>query len=284
MDAQTRWIELEGAVNVRDLGGMTTTDGGRTRLGRVLRSDNLQDLSPGDVRRLTGDLGLRDVIDLRSGPEVTLEGPGPLTRVPGVSIHHLSLFAEGGAYTDVEADVPPEPAGPPRNGPERAAELIDLDRVLPWQDRREEGPETDRSVGHYLGYLRERPDSVVSALRVMAGSQGAALVHCAAGKDRTGVVCALALEAVGVLREEVVADYARTGERLEGILRRLRSSTTYAADLDSRPADSHLPQAYIMDKFLTTLDENHGGALGWLTSHGWTSDDDRSLRSRLIDE
>jgi protein tyrosine/serine phosphatase len=117
----------------------------------------------------------------------------------------------------------------------------------------------------------------------MAGSQGAALVHCAAGKDRTGVVCALALEAVGVLREEVVADYARTGERLEGILRRLRSSTTYAADLDSRPADSHLPRAYIMDKFLTALDEDNGGAHGWLTSHGWTSDDDRSLRSRLID-
>ncbi|MGI8331604.1 tyrosine-protein phosphatase [Actinomadura scrupuli] len=281
MDTQTRWIELDGAVNVRDLGGLATPDGGTTRFGRVLRADNLQDLSPQDVRRLTGDLALRDVIDLRSGPEVALEGPGPLTRAAGVSIHHLSLFAEGGEYTDVEADVPPESTE--GDGPEARGPRVDIDKVLPWQDRRDEaGQEADRSVGHYLGYLRERPDSVVNALRVMAASEGAALVHCAAGKDRTGVVCALALEAVGVLREEVVADYARTGERLESILRRLRASTTYAADLDSRPADSHLPHAYIMDKFLATLDENHGGALGWLTSHGWTGADTRALRARLI--
>jgi protein-tyrosine phosphatase len=269
MDTQTRWIELDGAVNVRDLGGLATTDGGTTRFGRVLRSDNLQDLTPEDVRRLIDDLALRDVIDLRSGPEVSLEGPGPLTRAPGVSIHHLSLFAEGGEYTDVEADIPQEE--------------VDVDKVLPWQDRPGEGPEADRSVGHYLGYLQERPDSIVNALRVMATSEGSALVHCAAGKDRTGVVCALALETVGVIREEVVADYARTGERLEGILRRLRGSETYAADLDSRPADSHLPHAYIMDKFLGSLDESHGGALGWLTSHGWTDADTRALRARLVD-
>jgi protein tyrosine/serine phosphatase len=268
MDAQTRWIELDGAVNIRDLGGLATTDGGTTRFGRVLRSDNLQDLTPGDIRRLTGDLALRDVIDLRSGPEVTLEGPGPLTRAPGVSIHHLSLFAEGGEYTDVEADVAPE--------------SVDIGKILPWQERRGEGPEVDRSVGHYLGYLQERPDSVVNALRVMARSEGAALVHCAAGKDRTGVVCALTLEVVGVIREEVVADYARTGERLQDILRRLRSSRTYAADLDSRPADSHLPHAYIMDKFLATLDESEGGAVGWLTSHGWTDTDTFTLKARLL--
>jgi protein-tyrosine phosphatase len=268
MDTQTRWIELDGAVNVRDLGGLATAGGGTTRFGRVLRSDNLQDLTPEDVRRLTDDLALRDVIDLRSGPEVTLEGPGPLTRESRVNIHHLSLFAEGGEYTDVEADTPPEG--------------VDIDKVLPWQERQDEGPEADRSVGHYLGYLRERPDSVVNALRVMATSEGSALVHCAAGKDRTGVVCALALETVGVTREEVVADYARTGERLEGILRRLRGSQTYAADLDSRPADSHLPHAYIMDKFLASLDERHGGALGWLTSHGWADADTRALRARLV--
>jgi protein tyrosine/serine phosphatase len=268
MDEQTRWIELDGAVNIRDLGGLATTDGRTTRFGRVLRSDNLQDLTPADIRRLTGDLALRDVIDLRSGPEVTLEGPGPLTRAPGVSIHHLSLFAEGGEYTDVEADVAPE--------------RVDTDKILPWQTRGEQGPEADRSVSHYLGYLQERPDSVVNALQVMARSQGAALVHCAAGKDRTGVVCALALETVGVTREEVVADYARTGERLPGILRRLRGSRTYAADLDSRPADSHLPHAYIMDKFLATLDEGHDGVLGWLASHGWTNTDTLALKAHLI--
>jgi hypothetical protein len=96
------------------------------------------------------------------------------------------------------------------------------------------------------------------------------------------VVCALALEVAGVTREGVVADYVATGERLEQVLGRLRSSTTYAEDLDSRPADSHLPHAYTMEKFLATVDERYGGPLGWLTQHGWTAADTAALRVRLI--
>jgi protein tyrosine/serine phosphatase len=270
MDAQTRWIELDGAANVRDLGGLATTDGLSTRFGRVLRSDNLQDLTPADVRHLLGELALRHVIDLRSGPEVRLEGAGPLTREGAVTVHHLSLFAEGGRHTDVAADT------------DSTADGIDTDKILPWQTRRGNGPEHDRSISHYLGYLQERPDSVVAALRVMTLDDGAALVHCAAGKDRTGVVCAFALEAVGVTREETVADYARTGERIDALLARLRASRTYGPDLDSRPADTHVPHAFIMDKFLSTVDERFGGVLGWLGLHGWADADTAALRSRLV--
>src|ERR1700754_3142527 len=115
MNDQTRWIRLDGAVNVRDLGGLDAADGLTTRFGRVLRSDNLQDLTAADVRLLVGDLDLRHVVDLRSDPEVRLEGRGPLTREPAVTVHHLSLFPEGGLFTDVAADS------------------IDADRVLPWQ-------------------------------------------------------------------------------------------------------------------------------------------------------
>ena len=66
-------------------------------------------------------------------------------------------------------------------------------------------------MGYYLAYLRHRPDSVVEAVRTMAAPGGAVLVHCAAGKDRTGVVVALALAAAGVSRGAVVADYVATG-------------------------------------------------------------------------
>lgn len=264
VNTQTRWITLDGAVNVRDLGGLPTTTGGATRYGRVLRSDNLQDLSPADVAHLTGPLSLTDVIDLRSDTEDQLEGPGPLTRAPGVTVHRLSLFTEGGAHTDVTAD-------------------IDTDKVLPWSARGDGHlPEHTRSVNHYLGYLAERPDSVVQALRVMATATGAAIAHCAAGKDRTGVVCAFALEAVGVTREAVVADYAQTGDRLEQILARLRSSTTYGADLDTRPADSHRPEPYVMEKFLAVIDETDGGVRGWLTARGWTDADQQALERRLL--
>ena len=112
--------------------------------------------------------------------------------------------------------------------------------------------------------------------------QGPSIVHCAAGKDRTGVVIAIALHVIGVPRDTIVADYAATGERLEAILARLRSSTTYAQDLDSRPADSHMPHAYTMEKFLTILDERYDGPVGWLERHGWTGDDTTTLRSALL--
>ena len=76
----------------------------------------------------------------------------------------------------------------------------------------------------------------------MAEPGGAVVVHCAAGKDRTGVVVALALSAAGVSREAIVADYVATGDRLEAVLARLLASPTYAADLDGKPSDVHRPR------------------------------------------
>jgi protein-tyrosine phosphatase len=265
MNDLTRWIDLEGAVNVRDLGGLATVDGETTRFGRVYRSDNLQGLTERDIELLVGDLKLRHVIDLRSTPEVNLEGPGPLTAVPEVSIHHLTLFAEGGRYTDVEADT------------------VETDRVLPWQERGEEDLAELKVTGFYYGYLRERPDSILAALRALAGEDGAAIIHCAAGKDRTGVVSALALEIAGATREAIVADYVATGDRLEGILARLRSSATYRDDLDTRPADEHRPRPEYIEQFLRVLDDRFGGPLAWLTSQGWTEADSQAVRSRLRD-
>ena len=80
-----RWIHLEGTANTRDLGGLPTTDGGRTLPNRILRSDNLQTLSDADVERLVGEIGLREVIDLRTSAEVLLEGRGPLRARPEVT-------------------------------------------------------------------------------------------------------------------------------------------------------------------------------------------------------
>ncbi|WP_328808005.1 tyrosine-protein phosphatase [Nonomuraea antri] len=265
----TRWIDLEGAVNARDLGGLPTRDGGVTRRGRIFRADNLQGLTPADVALLVGELKLRHVVDLRSHAEVSLEGPGPLTLVPEVTHHHLTLFAEGGRHTDVEADTAPVP------------ESIDGDRVLPWQER--EVDEELRVTGFYFGYLRDRPDAVIDALRAMARTDGAALVHCAAGKDRTGVLSALALELAGVTRAAIVDDYVATGERLELVLKRLRASDTYRDDLDSRPADDHMPRARYIEQFLQVLDDRFGGPLAWLTAQGWTAADTEAVRARLRD-
>ncbi|RBQ19692.1 protein-tyrosine-phosphatase [Spongiactinospora rosea] len=266
MDAVTLWIDLEGAANVRDLGGLPTSDGGTIRAGRVLRSDNLQGLTTGDIALLVGELKLRQVVDLRSHAEVALEGPGPLTEVPEVTIHHHTLFSERGVHTDVAADT------------------VDAGRVLPSPA---EPVKTDPAVlrvsGYYGAYLRDRPDSVIAALRVLARADGAAIVHCAAGKDRTGVVCALALSVAGATRESIVADYVATGDRIRQVIARLRTSETYRADLDKRPIDHHLPRAPYIERFLAGLDARFGGPLGWLSANGWTGEDTRALRARLRD-
>jgi protein-tyrosine phosphatase len=255
-----RWIELENAVNVRDIGGLPVDGGATTRPRQLVRSDNLQDLSSTDITRLVEEIGVTTVIDLRSVGEVESEGPGPLKALTSVEHLHLSLIPEAGAMTDVAKD----------------ALAINRERAL------ERDPD-DVAGAFYIGYLEDRPDSVVNALRAIADAPGTALVHCAAGKDRTGVVIAMTLSAVGVPREEVIADYVATGERIEQILDRLRSSPTYAADVDNIPAHEHDPRPEIMARFLTRLDQDHGGPVGWLTKHGFTTADLTRLKQKLLE-
>jgi protein tyrosine/serine phosphatase len=258
---RSRWIALQGAANVRDLGGLPLRGGGATASGVLLRADNLQGLTARDVGRLVGDLGVRTVVDLRTEVEVELEGRGPLLGEERVEIRHRSLLPEVGARTDLA-----------------------VDGALPWQGYRlDNDPDEPFVVRAYLRYLSDRPDSVVGALRDIAYAPGGVVVHCAAGKDRTGMVCALALEMVGVQRAAVIADYVATGERLEPLLARLRASPTYAADLEGRPTESHRPRPETMSRALELVDERHGGAAGWLAAHGFEAADADALRRRLVD-
>ena len=252
------WIELDGAVNVRDLGDMPTEDGQKTARASLLRADNLQELSPADVTKLVRDIGVTTVVDLRSTNELETEGPAPLDAVAGVRHAHHPVLPEVGANTDVVADA-----------------LLARDQLD--RTRYPDNPVT----GHYLGYLEDRPDQVVGALRSIARSDGAALVHCAAGKDRTGVVVALALTVAGVPAPAVVADYAASGERTEAIMARLRRSRLYARDIDSKPADQQRPRAETMTAFLEQMDARFGGVAAWLTENGLSQADLDSLRVKL---
>jgi protein-tyrosine phosphatase len=260
-----RWIELDGAVNVRDLGGRSTIDGRQTRSNRLIRSDNLQALSPADVRRLVDEYGVRTVVDLRSGIEVTGEGPGPLTRESLVHVANLSLYPEVGRTTDVAA-----------------TDDDDAPVLLPWQTATRSYGRQRGAVAVYVGYLEARPDSILAALRLIASSDGATVVHCAAGKDRTGLVIALTLEELAVNRADVVADYADSGERIEAIFARLSGSTTYAEDVAGWDLDKHRPRAETMAEVLDAIDTRFGGAPAWLRSHGWTDEDAAALRRQLL--
>ena len=268
-----RWVRLDGTTNTRDLGGLPTTDGGRTVPGRILRSDNLQTLSADDVRRLVDEIGLRQVIDLRTTAEILLEGRGPLRAVPQVTHQHFSLLPERGHHTDVFAVEDDEPA-------------VDLpadwvESLLPRQIAAHDEGEPP-AVRSYLGYLDHRADNVIGALRAISrAGDGAAVVHCAAGKDRTGVVCALALAVAGVPHEEIVDDYAMTADVIDALVAKLAASPTYAEDMVTRDVASHTPRAETMDRVLTLFDERHGGPLGWLDTHGFGADEQAALRARL---
>ena len=252
---QPDWIDLDGTANTRDVGGLPTTDGGRVASRRLLRSDNLQDLSAEDVRRLIDDYGVRTVADLRADIEIRAGGPGPMTREPLVAVEQLSLF------------------------PERSREAVSADEpdVPPWERR----PVTGRGFsGLYLGFLAERADSVLAALRMIAYREGATLVHCTAGKDRTGTVVALALADVGVEREAIVADYAASADHFDELMKRLGASTG-TRELALSAAVKHRPKAVTMERFLDALTKEAGGVRPWLAAHGWTADDHAALRRKL---
>jgi protein-tyrosine phosphatase len=264
---QRMWIDLEGLANLRDVGGLPTADGGKIIPGRLLRSDNLQTLTPSDIDQLLG-LGLTDVVDLRSDYERELEGPGPLLRT-GVRVHEFSLFREwrpgvGEEKPDIRPEVLPEEA-------------------LPWVDLEPQIHLDNPVASVYFSYLIDRPDSVVAALRSIAYAPGAALVHCAAGKDRTGTVVALALTLAGAEREAVVADYVASSERVEQVVARLLASSTYAENLRGRPIASHLSRPEAMITFLDHIDRRYGGVPALLARMGWTEADADQLRAKLRD-
>ncbi|MGD0703648.1 MAG: tyrosine-protein phosphatase [Trebonia sp.] len=246
------WIDLDGTANTRDVGGLPTTDGHRTVSRRLIRSDNLQDLSPDDVRLLVESYGVAAIADLRAEVEVKVGGPGPMIREPQVTVAQLSLF-------------PTSPPGEPD--------------LPPWERR----PTTGRGFsGLYLGFLAERPDSVLAALRIIAHTEGAAVVHCTAGKDRTGVVTALALADAGVERAAIVADYAASADRYDALMNRLAASMGSQGPSLTATV-KHRPKAVTMERFLDALAEQAGGVAPWLAAHGWTSADHQALRRKLVE-
>jgi len=264
-----RWLRLDGAVNVRDLGGLPTLDGGRTRHGVAFRADNLQDLTADDVAALVEALGVRTVIDLRTAAETRHAGLGPL-HAAGLAHRHLSLVPDAGLLLPTATEDGDDAAAA------AAASAAEDVRVLP--DRAGTTP-----VDVYLGYLGEAPEAVVEAVRILADpASGPVVFHCAAGKDRTGVLAALVESAVGVTREAVLADYLATAERVPAILDRLRQSAAYARDLADTALSAHLPRAETLAAVLDALDAQWGGAPGWLLAHGLAAEHLDALRGRLV--
>jgi len=178
VDLPPREKPLEGAINFRDVGGYATTDGRRVRRGRVFRSGALHHLSAEDERRLT-ELGIRWVCDLRSQEEVTEE---PDALPDGVAYAHMPLDAVD-------------------NRLERLIALfINRRKFITMMPKMYVDTILERNAALYGRVLRHLADP----------SNLPAIIHCTAGKDRTGVAAALLLLLLGVPEETIVADYSQS--------------------------------------------------------------------------
>jgi protein-tyrosine phosphatase len=247
MVAQLRQIALEGAHNVRDLGGYATLAGAQTRWRSVLRGDALHRLTAADVERLLA-LGLVAVIDLRNNREVVAEA-NPFAAHSSVRYHNISLFS---ALSPVEMMVLAQ------------ADFDMGDRYCQALDMCQE------AIAEVLTAVAEAPEGLL-------------LFHCSAGKDRTGVIAALLLANAGVDHETIAEDYALTGSASGPLISILREKAL-ARGLASGLVDVIVasdPQT--MDRALAHLDDCYGGADGYLRQIGLGLTDIDSLKRRLCD-
>lgn len=240
-------LDWDGCLNTRDVGGLPVADGGRVRTNALIRSDSLGYLTPSGVEAVRRH-GLSAIIDLRY--------PGEGSSATSPAVPHP--FAEDEVYRLIPMFVPGDQ---------------NLDPVLL----------ATASTGEiYCAMADHHAERIAAAVAAIAASPpGPVVVHCADGKDRTGLVTALVLAVAGVSRTDIAADYAASEQRLAG-----RLETLLAAEPD--PQIQELIQNHwatapeSMLTFLKHIDERFGGAAPYLHTNGMDAVGLCALRDRIV--
>jgi protein-tyrosine phosphatase len=235
--------DLTGFVNFRDLGGHTTPIG-IVRHGRVFRSDSLAHAEDEHVQHLVEERGVRTVVDLRGEAEV-LAYPNEPMRAAGAAIHHIPL-------------IDPE---------QRAASDVDWEYL--------------NLVGLYEFILATSGPRFVDVMTIIADPANHPLVfHCAAGKDRAGLVAALTLGLLDVDDKQIVHDYARTAAALDALWARAHAR---AAQTNSPPAARFMTaEESTMRETLAWLHAGHGTIADYLLGHGLAPGAIEVMRTALV--
>jgi protein-tyrosine phosphatase len=258
--------ELSGAWNFRDVAEETGV-----RPGRLFRSSELSSLDDGGRRRLV-ELGITDVADLRSAREVERHGPGAVP--DGVRVHNLHFHE----VTAVTEEAPHESA---------------------FQKMMTEKPDDEDISAAALRFMTEEyqrfatlPGAQRAVRQVISliGAGRPVITHCFAGKDRTGFTVAVALGAVGVDPDAIVADFLRSNDAVprlrEQILQSVRERTETDEEItfaEARLTDAVLGvRAEYLDAARRSIEENYGSLQGYLKSAGVTGDDVEKLRAALL--
>ena len=246
MDASpyNRNLTFSTTFNFRDVGGYAGERGRTVRWRRLFRSDSLHALDGADTEAFTA-LGVRTVVDLRRPFEVQRHGRVP--ELDGLDYRHHTI-------EHLDWDEVPHPADTPH-----ARWLAD----------------------RYLNFAEDGHVGLAATLGVIADPERApVVVHCMAGKDRTGVVCALTLALLGVADDDITTDYALTTVAIEPMTRNLRERHPDLVDGKAHMFDS---PAEAMQIFLDDLRARHGSVEQYARDIGLTEAQLTSMRGHLLD-
>lgn len=243
MSELQRRLALEGAVNLRDIGGYRIQDQRETRWQVFLRADNLDKLTAADQQTLL-DYGLRHVVDLRSSSEAQ-HYPDVFARSAAVIYHHLPLIEDGPDMQAVEA--------------------------LP----------THFEVYHY--FLERCQPALKTILEtICATGDGCTVFHCTGGKDRTGVIAALLLGLVAVDAETIAQDYALTSQYLASRAGEWRQQVLDAGGDVERFDRMMATRPEVMRQTLAYLQGHYGGIPEYVQAIGVSDSAVSTLRLRFV--
>ncbi|MFH8292150.1 tyrosine-protein phosphatase [Streptomyces sp. NPDC018059] len=259
-----RHVPLQGAVNVRDVGGYRTYDGEHVRRGQVFRADALSKLTDADLATLSG-LGLTKVIDFRVPAEVRYDGPD---RLPGGATPVPRPVTDNGLFTRLLTAIGSK-------DPVKQEEMLGDGRAAAFM----------RDV--YRTFVTDAANRAqfAATLRDIAGSRAPLLYHCTAGKDRTGWTTYLLLRLVGVPDRTAVGDYLASNPYRSAHDAKVREALKQGGLM--RNPDLIIPLQEVRTDYLdTALDEaarRYGGLGGYLTRGlGLDADTLVRLRHRMV--
>ncbi len=247
-DYSDRHTPFEGCFNFRDIGGYPTADGRSVRWGRYFRAGRQDRMTAADLAAAK-QLGIKAQIDLRRPDEAQEQGRGPLETM-GATYHNLPVIPEGGS--------------------EQLSRLVGDSNI---------------SGERYLGYLEFGPETWLAMFRLFEDADSSPVVlHCTAGKDRTGVSTAFLLSVLGVDRAIIDADYLLTNIDVERQVDFIESTVGLPEGMD-RAAMAKAAGVPIdaMTVFLDGLDKRWGGPVGYLHSIGITDESLERVRQAFLE-
>jgi protein-tyrosine phosphatase len=248
---QPRDLVWDGCLNVRELGGLPIADGGETRFGAVVRADSVRQLTDEGWQALV-DHGIRTVIDLRGDHERVEDPPG---EVP-VEVVHVPFMEAGDAEWE-------------EIGKELDAAVVAAPDVAT----------STRNV--YLIFLERFRPNVAAAVRAIANApEGGIVIHCAGGKDRTGLLSAFLLHLAGVADEDIAADYSLSEERLRPRHEQWFEAAESEEELERLRRIAQTPAASMTGVF-SELERRYGGVGSYLRGAGLTTEELELVRERL---